>query len=476
MAVLSGAASGLSAEDLDSRVVRQALEKAVGFFRSHAGFRGAYVYRCSSDFSCREGENEALAATGWVEPPGTPAVGRAYLEGWRLTGSQVCLEAAREAAHALVAGQLKSGGWDARFELDPEARKRYAYRTDGEGAGKVNYTTFDDNKTQSALMLLMLVDEALKFGDVSIHEAADYALQQILAAQYPNGGWPQQFAGPPDPARFPVKRASYPDTWPREFPKQDYRSFYTLNDDNMADILGMLFQAARIYGREDCRRAAERTGDFFLLAQMPDPQPGWAQQYDADMHPVWARKFEPPALSGSESQRVMSALLDLYEWTGERKYLAPVPRALNYYQTCLRPDGNLARFYELRTNKPLYFTKDYQLTDSDVDVPTHYSFVIPSRLDRIRQRLAALEASPPSRFAPPGGARSVPRLTPALKKQAAEVLAALDARGAWVEEGTLASHKQGGGVRQVVDSRTFIRNLGVLASYVAASQAGGGGS
>ena len=38
---------------------------------------------------------------------------------------------------------------------------------------------------------------------------------------------------------------------------------------------------------------AERAGDFILAAQMPEPQPAWAQQYDAAMHPAWARKFEP---------------------------------------------------------------------------------------------------------------------------------------------------------------------------------------
>ena len=48
--------------------------------------------------------------------------------------------------------------------------------------------------------------------------------------------------------------------------------------------------------------AAKRGGDFLLLAQMPEPQPAWCQQYHPDMHPVWARKFEPPAIACSESE------------------------------------------------------------------------------------------------------------------------------------------------------------------------------
>lgn len=452
---------------------RASMEKAVAFFRAHAGYRGAYVYRCGSDFAHREGENAAFAGTGWVEPPGTPAVGKAFLEAWRLTGSSLCLDAAVEAAHALVAGQLQSGGWDSRFELEPQHRQRYAYRTDGASPGKEkgNYSTFDDNKSQSALLLLMLVDEALEFKDAAIHEAVGYALERMLAVQYPNGAWPQQFARPVDAAQRPVLRASYPESWSRTFPKVDYRGYYTLNDGNMCDIIGMLFQAARIYGREDCRQAAERTGDFFLLAQMPDPQPGWAQQYDEQMHPVWARKFEPPAITGSESQEVMSTLLDLRRWTGNPKYLEPLPRALAYYETCLRPDGRLARFYELHTNKPLYFTKNYELTYRDDDMPTHYGFVVSSSLDQIRRRYEELQKDPPAQASPPVDIPRKPRLTSSLAKEAAQILAALDDRGAWLQAGKLEEWPEAEQPGQVVDSRTFVRNLRALAGFIAASEA-----
>ena len=54
--------------------------------------------------------------------------------------------------------------------------------------------------------------------------------------------------------------------------------------------------------------------------------------------------------------------MQLYRETGQRKFLEPVPRALAYLNRSRLPDGKLARFYELRTNKPLFFTADYQLT------------------------------------------------------------------------------------------------------------------
>src|SRR5690606_15434487 len=101
-------------------------------------------------------------------------------------------------------------------------------------------------------------------------------------------------------------------------------------------------------------------GDFIRLAQLPKPQPAWAQQYDADMHPAWARKFEPPAVSGAESQGVLRILMALYRRTGERRFLEPIPRALRYLKASRRDDGRLARFYELGTNRPLYLTTKYE--------------------------------------------------------------------------------------------------------------------
>ena len=139
---------------------------------------------------------------------------------------------------------------------------------------------------------------------------------------------------------------------------------------------------------------------------MPDPQPAWAQQYDRQMHPVWDRKFEPPAITGLESQDALETLLLLHRKTGDRKYLAPIPRALDYLKKSRLPDGRIARFYELKTNRPLYFTRDYQLTYDGDRVPTHYGFVFDSRLDTIeadyrRQRDGRPGAAKTSRCSSP---------------------------------------------------------------------------
>ncbi len=325
--------------------------------------------------------------------------------------------------------------------------------------------------TQAAIRFLVRLDAALGFKNERVHEAAGYALASMLAAQSPNGAWSanhDRFPTPPSAAEYPVTPAAYPAEWPRTWPK-DFTGCYVANDDLIATAVDTLLLAAGVYAAEAdlsarCRAAAERAGGFFLLAQMPDPQPAWAQQYDRDMHPVWSRAFEPPAVSGGESQRIMESLLTLYRATGDAKYLDPIPRAAAYLRGSMRPDGTLARFYELQTNRPLYFTRPeggrHEMTYADDRIATGDGYVVNSRLDAIEAEHRRLRAAPGQQ--PPTSPKAVPATT------ARRVIDALDDRGAWVVPGRLRAHKaepKGG----VIDSRVFADNLRTLARYVEAS-------
>ncbi|MHC4346065.1 MAG: pectate lyase, partial [Planctomycetota bacterium] len=414
-----------------------------------------------------------ISATGGT----TPLVGLALLDVWEATGERYYLEAARSAARAMVKGQMCSGGWDYTTELDPAKRRNYRYRSDGdccEGASgtRRNMTNLDNNTAQSVLRMLMRIDRALSFGDREIHEAVLYALDGLMRAQYPNGAWPQRYEKFPDPNLFPVKAADYPESWSRTWPGYIFYPYYTFNDDVIVNMMDVMLEAARIYKEPRYQACAEKAGDFIILAQMPDPQPAWAQQYDANMHPAWARSVEPPAVTGRESVSIMRGLILLYSETGKKKYLEPIPSAVDYLKrsSWLR-DGKpvIARFYELQTNRPLYMTKGtriygrrsaghvskktglpfdgYEVSYSDEHVVGHYSLVTSAEpLDGIlAEYKRVLAVNPASLRRPdklkgltPGTSRPrPPRSKAQLSEKVRAVISSLDERGAWVQPGSI---------------------------------------
>ena len=175
----------------------QALRRAVGFFRQKLAVRGTYVWKYMADLSQRHGEGPATATQGWVQAPGSSAIGKAFLQAYRVTHDRYYLDAALETAHGLVRTQLQSGGWWYSVELDPAARKRWCYLADlGTSPCPVSdneyrdASTLDDDNTQGALVFLMLVDAATEQKDAAVHRAVGVGLRKLIEAQYPNGSWP----------------------------------------------------------------------------------------------------------------------------------------------------------------------------------------------------------------------------------------------------------------------------------------------
>jgi len=205
------------------------------------------------------------------------------------------------------------------------------------------------------------------------------------------------------------------------------------------------------------RKALLKLGDFLILAQMPEPQPGWAQQYNTRMQPIWARKFEPPALAGRETQDAMETLMKIHRFSGDAKYLEPVPRAIAWLKRSLLPDGRLARYYELKTNKPLYMTDDYQLTYSDKDVPDHYGWKTESRIAAIEAEFARIRAKQP------------PPPLQSAEADVRRVIASLDSVGRWVStydgERLVGQPKFAKGAKYIA-SAVFAENVELLSRYL----------
>ncbi len=418
------AASAQDADSVESHV-RRAMRRAAEYFREQVASHGGYVYHYLPDLSRRWGEGEATIDQVWVQPPGTPTVGLAFLQAYAATGDGYYLAAAREAALALTAGQLRSGGWTNCIDFEVNGERVAQYRH-GKGRGK-NNSSLDDGQTSSALLLLIRADAALKFQDATIHEAAEFGLQRLLAAQFPNGAFPQVWDDQPNP-KPPILKASLPAyDWRTQGRIKAYWDMYTLNDNVCGYVCETLIAAHQVYADQESLAALHRLGDFLLLAQLPAPQPAWAQQYNYQMQPIWARNFEPPAIAGDESQEAIETLMTIAAYTHNRRYLQPIPAALAYLQRSLLPDGRLARYYELKSNRPLYMRRDgreYILTYDDANLPDHYGWKTESRLDRLRKRYEKLNQG--------GLTEGLTRETSPSKEEVENVISELDDQGRWL--------------------------------------------
>ncbi len=466
---LLAAADDSTAAPPDREQVVSAMKRAATFYREKVALRGGYVYYYSLDLRRRLAEGPATPTQICVQPPATPTVGMAYLKAHEATGDSYFLEAARETARSLAYGQLRSGGWTQKIDFDSRSKEAGQYRNGkGHPKGK-NNSSFDDGQSQSAMLFMIRCDEALGFEDRTVHESARIAMAALLAAQYPNGGFPQVWTGPV--SRQKVVKAVFPRyDWRTEGRVKDYWNLYTLNDGVAGYITPVLIEARRIYREERFHAALRRLGDFLILAQMPEPQPAWAQQYTHDMHPAWARRFEPPAISARESEDAMLTLMTIFNETGDRKYLAPIPPALAWLKRSLLPDGRQARYYELGNNKPLYMnreagTKNYFLTNSDKDLPDHYGWKNTPRIAAIQAQHNRLMKNGPEKGSNPTAAQ----LEPAVRKFVGE----LDSQGRWITRYAgqplvgQPKFRQG---EPFIASGVFSHNLKTLADWLIATR------
>jgi PelA/Pel-15E family pectate lyase len=456
----------VQAESMDSQALK-AMKKAGSYWATDVASHGGFVWEYSTDFKRRRGESKDLPPTTlWVQPPGTPAVGVVFLKVYEITKDKLYLDAALSAGKCLAAGQLKSGGWGYSIEFDP---KRYRYRHHHVKEGHPKWrklsdtTTFDDNNTQSATRFLLELSKHTNEPEIDV--SLKKALTCFLEAQYKGGKWDGAWA-----QRYPP-------------PKKGYGALPTFNDNTMSDCVRTMLLAWKILKKPEYKKSVLRCLDFFMRSQMPSPQAGWAQQYDKELQPAWARKFEPPAVSGAESSGNVGLLMDMYIEFGDKRYLEAVGRAVEWYRNSRiggdETKGQWARFYEPKTNKPLYFTRTYELVYTDDDLPIHYSFKGNYNVDkRIAQYERIVKKGRNYYLNQP---RDWKKVRADLQARVEEIITEQDEQGRWVKvvkKSENVRDKKGRLINQVDEktelsmmySRDFVRNMNALASYVEAGR------
>lgn len=470
--------SSLSNAEPQEQDVLDAMRKASEFMVDTVSCNGGFVYQYLPDLSYRWGEAPARPSQIWVQGS-TPDTGEMFLNVYTITGDAYYLKCAKKAANALIYGQHPLGGWHYFIDFDkPGLDKWYKEVFSQFKWGMEEYRhyygncTYDDNTTQGATrFLLRLYMTTL---DPVYREPLLKALDFILMSQYPNGGWPQ---------RYPLRYEFVHDGL------ADYTSYYTMNDNSMRDIIDVLVEAWEKLGNEAYLKAALRGMDFMILAQGPEEQAGWAEQYDVNLKPAWARTHEPSGYMPRQSEQCINQLMDFYLMTGDRRYLKPIPPANRWMERSSFKDlGNgrfeLARYYEAGTNKPVFQIKTgrvneegyglYEYTDNpDKVVAGGWTFttVDIGRMERRYDRISALT---------PGEAiaeyKALKDRKPAAQdvdpKEVQELLNSMDKRGAWLYEVkvydmSITMESEDPRVpRKVISTPHFITNMNILARYI----------
>lgn len=394
-----------------------AMKRATRFMTDTVAYKGGYVWSYLPDFSRLWGEMEARRTMLWVQPPGTATMGHAYLDAYHATGDEQFWQAAVATTRALVRAQHPAGGWNYIFDFAGEASLKDWYATIGANGWRLEEfqhyygnATFDDAGTSEAsqLMLRMYLEGK---GD-EFAAPLEKAIRFVLDSQYPVGGWPQ---------RFPFAEAAGLHGMP------DYTRHITFNDDVAGENIKFLIMVAQTMNDARVADPVRRAMESFKVTQQLKPQAGWGLQHDvSDLKPAAARSYEPLAFVTHTTANNASQLMNFYELTGDRSFLARVGEALDWLDSVKLPAdvANEKRthptFIEPGTNKPLYVHRRgsnvvngaYYVTDRLEGAIGHYSPTRIVKTDQLRKRLAKLEATSPedaSRNSPLKAKRPLPR-------------------------------------------------------------------
>lgn len=382
----------------DRTAMLAAMKRATRFMVDEASVGGGYVWSALPDFSRRWGELEAAPTMIWVQPPGTATMGHLFLDAWRATGDEDYFAAATAAGRALVRGQHPSGGWDYVIDTAGEDSLKRWYGTYGRNAWRMEEfhhhygnATFDDAGTAEASQLMLRLYLARR--EREWRGPLDRAIAFVLDSQYANGGWPQ---------RFPLSMDAGLHGRP------NYTGYITFNDDVAGENIKFLIFAYQTLGDRRLVAPIRRAMDCFLACQQPAPQAGWGLQHLPDtLQPSAARTYEPEALATHTTAANVEALFGFYRLTGDRKYIARVPEALDWLESVRLParlqrDGRThPTFVALDSNQPLYVHRRgsnvvngaYYADSNPEDTVIHYSSFRAVDVARLRaeyERLAAM--------------------------------------------------------------------------------------
>lgn len=344
-------------------------------------FVAAFV--CANADSVLRADNRRVFTQG-ADPSGPAMTIRWGADVLRQKPEWYASAAAHAIADSVIQYQSPDGGWPKNTDLGvppPSAESRAG------GGADVTSSTIDNSGTTMPMQFLALVVHAT--GEARYRASFVRGVDYLLAAQYPNGGWPQF---------FPLRHGYY--------------TRITFNDNAMVNVLTLLRDAAAgkaPYGFVDETRrrkagaAVSRGIDIILKTQVKQDGKltAWCAQHDEKtLAPAWGRAYEPPSLSGSESVGIVRFLMEIERPTAE--IIAAIEGAAAWlrsvairglrFESFTGADGQRdrrvvpdrsagllwARFYELGSNRPIFLGRDsvvrYALNEIERERRSGYAY------------------------------------------------------------------------------------------------------
>ncbi len=291
---------------------------------------------------------------------------------------------ARAIAASIVQYQTSEGGWPKNTDMTAPPSAAFLAETKFDHRAP----TIDNDATTTQLTYLAHARTAKD--DMTLRAAFDRGFDYLLAAQYPNGGWPQYFPLIPG-----------------------YYTHITFNDDAMVNVLVFLRDVSRgeapyafTTTEQRVRASAAVEKGIACVLRTQVKQEGnltvWCAQHDeTTFAPAPARNFQPVSLSGAESVGLVRFLMNIEHPAPE--VIAAIEGAVAWFKAVpihgLRVDDTpgadgkkdrhavadpaapaiWARFYELGTNRPIFTGRDkvirYDFNEIERERRTGYNYL-----------------------------------------------------------------------------------------------------
>ncbi|MFW6437904.1 MAG: pectate lyase, partial [Armatimonadota bacterium] len=253
-----------------------------------------------------------------------PVYAAAFLSAYRATGEERFRDLFIAVADLCVAMKQPEGGY---------ARDAWVKHVGAE-ATHADRMTYRNSRSLKAVQVVLNAYDLT--GEQRYLDSAIETASFTLSAQHPEGVW----------------QSDYP------APERSYLELPMLNDQV---TISSVRELMLLYGHiRDPRylEAIRRTGQWFIDWQLDEPTPGWAQHYGWDRKPAWGRRFEPPSACSAPSIEAIDVLIDIHLLTGDEHYLSPIPAVVAWLDRARTGENEWARFYEVKTGRPLYTAID----------------------------------------------------------------------------------------------------------------------